>query len=81
MASKPINDRLTINRWSLVQHSDASGPAVFNVSKVEIHPEFDWEKFSNNLAVVKLSQEVKLRESAQQICLSTVAEHQVGGVR
>ena len=63
-----------------VQHSDASGPEVFNVSKVEIHPEFDLETFSNNLAVVKLSQGVKLRESALPICLPTVAGHKVGGM-
>lgn len=59
-------------------HSDASGAEVFNVSKVEIHPEFDLETFSNNLAVVELSQEVEVRESVQPICLPTGAEHEGG---
>ena len=49
------------------------------MSKVEIHPEFDLETFSNNLAVVELSQEVEVRESVQPICLPTGAEHEVVG--
>ena len=64
----------------LLQHSDASGSEVFNVSKVEIHPEFDLETFSNNLAVVVLDQEVEVRESVQPICLPPGAEHEVGGM-
>eukprot|EP00092_Neocalanus_flemingeri_P081219 GFUD01101393.1.p1 GENE.GFUD01101393.1~~GFUD01101393.1.p1 ORF type:complete len:287 (+),score=53.39 GFUD01101393.1:1-861(+) len=58
-------------------HSDAAnGPEVFNVSKVNIHPEFDLETFSNNLAVVELSKEVKLSDSVLPICLpdSTVQQ-------
>eukprot|EP00091_Calanus_sinicus_P004795 TRINITY_DN15135_c0_g2_i3.p2 TRINITY_DN15135_c0_g2~~TRINITY_DN15135_c0_g2_i3.p2 ORF type:complete len:145 (+),score=41.57 TRINITY_DN15135_c0_g2_i3:487-921(+) len=57
-------------------HSDDSGPEVLNVTKVEIHPEFDLETFSNNLAVVELSREVDMSESVQPVCLSGGAEHE-----
>jgi len=58
-------------------HSDLStGRDVFNVSKVEIHPEFDLETFSNNIAVVELSQEVQFRDSVVPVCLGDQADHE-----
>merc|ERR1711892_334277 len=57
-------------------HSDVFGPEVFNVSNVEIHPEFDLETFSNNLAVVEISKEVNLSDDTLPICLSAQTEQQ-----
>jgi len=57
-------------------HSHLFNVSMFNVSKVEIHPEFDLQTFSNNIAVIELNQEVHLRDSVVPICLADQSEHQ-----
>ena len=62
----------------IVQHSQ-SNREIFNVSRVEIHPDFDLDTFTNNLAVVELSREVEISDDIMPACLMDTASHEVGG--
>jgi len=53
--------------YSVVVGSDRE---VFNVSRVEIHPGFDLDTFTNNLAVVELSREAQISEDLMPACLT-----------
>jgi len=59
----------------MVGHSQ-SNREIFNVSRVEIHPDFDLDTFTNNLAVVELSREVEISDDIMPACLMDTASHE-----
>lgn len=76
--SSPSQIRVRLGEWNIREQSEKYPHEEFEVEKKEVHPDYKPATFQNDIAVIRLAQDVSYKEHIIPVCLPELSTSFVG---